>query len=236
MRLALTFILLGMVVAPVSSPTPVLANSAQQATQVGAVPPAAQAVIDKPEYRTARWLYDVVDLDTGQVLLGNRANELVFTGSTAKEFTIGGAYEALGTDYKVTTPVYATSVPSEGVLAGDLVLVASGNLGLGGRNALEGNFDSTFTATTIDHVYADLAPNAVKPPGDPLAGLNSLVQQVEAAGVTRIDGEIIIDGRLWQVLEGQEAPVPPSSSTTTSWTSRSHPRRWAKRRASRRPR
>ncbi len=209
LRTALAFVLVVVLVGANASPTAALAGANQPATPVGSVPPAAQAVMDGSDYRAARWLYDVVDLKTGQVLLANRPHELVFTGSTAKEFTVGGAYDTLGADYRVTTPVYATTGTVNGVLPGNLVLVASGDLGLGGRNSLDGKFDFTFTPDSIDHVYADVAPNGVTPPGDPLAGLNSLAQQVAAKGVTRIDGNVLIDDRRWETFAGQEAPVPP---------------------------
>ncbi|MBV9357467.1 MAG: D-alanyl-D-alanine carboxypeptidase/D-alanyl-D-alanine-endopeptidase [Chloroflexi bacterium] len=192
-----------------AAPGMALAGAAAPETPLGAVPPAAQAIMDKSDYRTARWLYDVVDLNSGQVLLANRADQLVFTGSTAKQFTVGSAYETLGIDRRATTPVYATAGTNNGLLSGNLVLVASGDLGLGGRNSLDGRFDFTFTADSVDHVYADVAPNGVEPPGDPLAGLDSLAQQVAAKGVARIDGDVIVDDRLWQTFEGQEGPVPP---------------------------
>ncbi|MBV9357783.1 MAG: peptidase S13, partial [Chloroflexi bacterium] len=94
---------------------------------------------------------------------------------------------------------------------GNLVLVASGDLALGGRNALEGEgrFDQSFSATTIDHVYGDLAPTAAPPPGDPLAGLDSLATQVAASGVSSVTGDVLIDDRLWETGPGHEAPIPP---------------------------
>lgn len=138
-------------------------SQAAAPTQVGTVPDGAQKVMDQDAYHTARWLYDVADLTTGQVLLSNRQNEMVFTGSTAKNFTVGSAYALLGPDFRTTTPVYATAPVVNGTLDGDLVLVASGDLAMGGRNALQDQFDQSFSATAIDHVYGDLAPTAAKP-------------------------------------------------------------------------
>ncbi|MBV9599742.1 MAG: D-alanyl-D-alanine carboxypeptidase, partial [Chloroflexi bacterium] len=182
---------------------------ASSSAAVGVLPSGAQKVMDKEAYSTARWLYDVVDASTGEVLLSQQAGQMVFTGSTAKNFTIGAAYALLGPDSRVTTPVYATAPVSDGALDGDLVLVASGDLALGGRGALQGRFTQAFTATTIDHVYGDLAPNAVKNAEDPLAGLDSLATQVVASGVSHIKGDVVIDDRLWKTEPGQEGPVPP---------------------------
>jgi serine-type D-Ala-D-Ala carboxypeptidase/endopeptidase (penicillin-binding protein 4) len=188
------------------SPGPIYASAPNQ---VGTVPSGAQKIIDKEAYRTARWTYHVTDLKSGDVLLSNRSEELVLSGSTAKNYTVGAAYDILGPDSRLTTPVYATTPVVDGEVDGDLVLVASGDLALGGRNALQGRFDQSFTATTIDHVYGDLAPNAVKPPGEPLAGVDNLAAQVAASGVTRISGDVVIDDRLWETEVGHEAAVPP---------------------------
>ncbi len=165
--------------------------------------------MSEPEYKTARWLYYVADLRTGEVLLANHRNELVFTASTAKLFTVGTALHVLGPDYRVTTPVYATGPVRDGVVDGDLALVASGDLALGGRGALDDRFGFTFTAHAIDHVYGDVAPNAAVPRGDPLAGLDELARQVAAAGVTRVDGDVVVDQRRWQPFDSQEGLVPP---------------------------
>jgi len=165
--------------------------------------------MDKPAYKTARWNYYVADAETGEVLMANRPDEMVLTASTAKNFTVGSVYGVLGPDTTLTTPVYVTTPAAGGVVAGDLVLVASGDLAMGGRNAAEGKFDNSFTATTIDHVYGDVgAPNAAVAPGNPLAGLDDLAAQVAASGITQIDGNVTIDTRLWETYVGQEGLVP----------------------------
>jgi D-alanyl-D-alanine carboxypeptidase/D-alanyl-D-alanine-endopeptidase (penicillin-binding protein 4) len=56
----------------------------------------------KPEFKTARWIYSVVDPQTGEVLLANHPDELVFTASTAKNFTVGAVYAAAGPDATLT--------------------------------------------------------------------------------------------------------------------------------------
>ena len=106
----------------------------------------------KPAYSTARWLYYFADQETGEVLAENRSDEMVFTASTAKNFTVGTVYDEVGPDTTLTTPVYATAAPQNGSVPG-LVLVAQGDLAFGGRGAMEGRMDNTFTATTADHVY-----------------------------------------------------------------------------------
>jgi serine-type D-Ala-D-Ala carboxypeptidase/endopeptidase (penicillin-binding protein 4) len=185
------------------------ASQAAPPAPVGVVPAGAQKVMDKQAYSAARWLHDVADLKSGEVLLANRPSELVYSGSTAKLFTIGSAYALLGPDFRLTTPVYATAPVAGGVLDGDLVLVAAGDLALGGRGAMEGKVTQQFTATTADQVDADIVPNAVPNPEDPLAGLDSLAAQVAANGVARITGDVLIDDRLWQTRDFGDDPAPP---------------------------
>jgi D-alanyl-D-alanine carboxypeptidase/D-alanyl-D-alanine-endopeptidase (penicillin-binding protein 4) len=176
---------------------------------VGKLPAAAQQIMSKPAYKGARWLYLVSDLKTGKVLFSSHPDELAFTGSTAKLFTIGTLLDTSGADATLTTPVYAHGDISNGVLTGQLDLVGSGDLTLGGREAAQGKAVDAFTATTIDHVYADNAPNGAIPAGDPLAGLDSLAKQVAASGIHHVAGDVVVDDRLWNSYTGQEGPVPP---------------------------
>jgi serine-type D-Ala-D-Ala carboxypeptidase/endopeptidase (penicillin-binding protein 4) len=176
--------------------------------ETGALPDAAKAIIDKPVYGSARWIYFAADAETGEVLLTNRADEMVFTGSTAKEFVVGSVYETIGPDSTLTTRVFTTTPVAGGAIPGDVVLVASGDIALGGRNALEGRVDHTFNAKTIDHVYADIAPNGARV-GDPLAGLDKLAREIAGRGVTRVDGDVLIDTSIWGTFDGQEGPTTP---------------------------
>ena len=83
-----------------------------------AVPQAAADVMAKPAYSAARWLYYFADQETGEVLAANRPDEMVFTASTAKNFTVGTVYDAIGPDTTLTTPVHATAAPQNGSVPG----------------------------------------------------------------------------------------------------------------------
>jgi len=193
---------------PSSTARTAIASGTGPPAPIGELPAAAAAIMAKPEYKSARWIYSVVDPQTGEVVLANRPDELVFTASTAKNFTVGSVYATAGPDATLTTPVYATAPAVDGRVDGDLVLVASGDLALGGRGAMEGRVDQAFTATTIDHVYGDVAPNAALVPDDPLAGLEDLARQVKESGITSVGGDVVIDTRIWNTFGGQEGPVP----------------------------
>src|SRR5262249_59320674 len=92
------------------------------------------------------------------------------------------ALAALGPDHRFETPVYARGNVSDGTLAGDLILVASGDLTLGGRTANDG----TMAYTAGDHIYAtDTSTDTAVTETDPLAGLRDLARQGAPAGGQR---------------------------------------------------
>ncbi|WP_040494068.1 D-alanyl-D-alanine carboxypeptidase/D-alanyl-D-alanine-endopeptidase [Ilumatobacter nonamiensis] len=171
------------------------------------LPADAVAIMDSEPYLAAQWPYLVIDPESGEVVYTNLADQLMLLASQTKHFVVGSVYNDLGADTMLTTPVYATAAPSGGTLDGDLVLVASGDLALGGRNAADGEFD--FATEGIDHVYADALPGAVLAPGDPLAGLDDIAAQVADSGVSHIDGDVLIDPRLWETYSTVEGLVPP---------------------------
>ncbi len=51
--------------------------------------------------------------------------------------------------------------------------------------------------TDDDHTYAGGNPNSQVVPTDPLAGLDHIAREVQAAGIREITGEVIIDDRLF---------------------------------------
>jgi D-alanyl-D-alanine carboxypeptidase len=74
-----------------------------------------------------------------------------------------------------------------------VILVASGDLTMGGRT----NPDGSIAVSDLDHNEANALGNAVLTAPNPLAGYINLAQQVAAAGITQITGDVVIDDRLW---------------------------------------
>ena len=97
----------------------------------------------------------------------------------------------------MTTPVH--------LVGGDLVLVASGDLVMGGRDAGSGQLGYSVPPKPD----ANGIPGAKPAPGDPLAGSNDLAQQVAAAGVTSVPGDLLIDDRLFKTWDSDSGPVTP---------------------------
>lgn len=112
----------------------------------------------------------------------------------AKLFSVSGTWHTLGGDHRFVTPVYAVGKRRNATLKGNLDLVAQGDLALGGRTRKDG----TVAFTSIDHTYANDVPGATLTPEDPLAGVDQLARQVRRAGIRRVDGDVVIDARLFQ--------------------------------------
>jgi D-alanyl-D-alanine carboxypeptidase/D-alanyl-D-alanine-endopeptidase (penicillin-binding protein 4) len=157
------------------------------------------AVINGPDYKEGRWGILVVDAETGQTVYAHNPEQIFLPASTAKLFSCAAALAALGPDYKFETPVYRTGQVVDGRLLGDLVLVASGDLTLGGRN--DGHGKMAFTDD--DHTYANSATSkATLTDTEPLTGLRSLARQVAALGIRRVEGEVLVDDRLFTHSRG----------------------------------
>lgn len=159
------------------------------------VPQPIAQVMAKPIYEGATWSLRVVDVASGQVIYDLDSSAQLLIGSVRKLFSVGAALNQFGAQYQFTTPVYAQgTVDATGTLNGNLVLVASGDLLMGGRT----NPDGTVAYTSLDHNEANALGNAILTAPDPLAGYEALAAQVAAAGIKRINGEVIIDDRLFQ--------------------------------------
>jgi D-alanyl-D-alanine carboxypeptidase/D-alanyl-D-alanine-endopeptidase (penicillin-binding protein 4) len=157
-----------------------------------------EAVIDSPDYRQARWGILVVDSQSGETLYARDADRLFMPASTTKLFSCSTALAVLGPEYKFETPVYRRGEVKDGKLEGDLILVAQGDLTLGGRTDATGHMQFR----NFDHTYAGFFPDADLTDTDPLAGLKELAKQVAAAGIRHVEGDVLIDGRLFEKGRG----------------------------------
>ncbi|GAA2744218.1 D-alanyl-D-alanine carboxypeptidase/D-alanyl-D-alanine endopeptidase [Kitasatospora cinereorecta] len=166
--------------------------------------PAIEAIMHKPGYEHAQWGVLEIDVASGKVIHSRNADQFFIPGSTTKLVTISSALHTLGPDHRFTTPVVATGARDGSTLNGNLAMVAQGDLTMGGRTKPDGSVDYT----DIDHTEANL-PGASLTPENPLAGLNRIAQQVRDAGITRVNGDVIVDPRLFQppALDPQPTPM-----------------------------
>src|SRR5512140_108939 len=119
----------------------------------------------------------VLDLKTGAALYSRNADRLYLPASNMKLFTGALALERLGPDYLLTTRLVRAR-------SGDLILVGGGDPSLSGRA----------------YPYQKDAPAA-----NALRAIEDLADQAIAAGVQRVDGDIVGDDQFYPW-----APYPPS--------------------------
>lgn len=157
------------------------------------------AVLETPGFRHGHWGLLVVDAKTGETVYERDADQMFAPASVTKLFSTAAALAEFGADHRFHTPVvvHGQLDTKSGVLHGDLVLVAQGDLCLGGRTGPEGKL----LFTNGDHTYANGNMTAEVTPADPLAGLNHLAREVQSAGVNTITGDVIVDDRLFAPAE-----------------------------------
>jgi PBP4 family serine-type D-alanyl-D-alanine carboxypeptidase len=154
----------------------------------------------RPQFKHAIVSGEIYDLDTKQVLFARNGPMLMEAASTTKLLTNGTSLALLGPDFRWTTPVYRTGpVDAQGVLDGDVVLVASGDPNLSQRI----NADGTIAFENEDHSY-DGSYETRAVPGDPLAVLRDLAAQIAKAGVKTVHGRVVVDASLF-ADQGNEA-------------------------------
>src|SRR5712692_2770856 len=174
-----------------SASTPLPSDGCSASTSL---PSTITSVMQQSRYARSTWNLLVADLTTGETLYELEPDQMALTGSVRKLFSVGLALRQLGADHRFTTPVYRRgTVDAQGVLPGDLVLVAAGDLTLGCRL----NADGTIAFTDFDHNDANNLGTAILTPQDPLYGLDYLAQQVRASGIRTVAGDVVIDDRLF---------------------------------------
>src|SRR5439155_1562730 len=110
--------------------------------------------------------------------------------SVTKLYSCAAALVFLGPDYKFETPVYRRGPVVEHRLQGDLIVVAQGDLTLGGRTGPDGRM----AYRDSDHIYATSTGTRTElTETDPLAGLKELARQIHAAGIAHVDGDVLVD-------------------------------------------
>ncbi len=108
----------------------------------------------------------VTSLETGRVLFEANANKLLRPASNMKLYTVAAALDRLSPEFRFVTSVYAPAKPNgEGVVKGDLTIYGRGDPSIGAR------FRS----------------------GDYFKGIDDLAARIAAAGVKRVEGDLVGD-------------------------------------------
>ncbi len=136
-----------------------------------------QAMLAGSPARRAFWGLQVCDAEGGEVLAEINAEKLFVPASNTKLFTTALALVRLGPDYRFQTRVIAERPPdASGILRGDLRLVGGG--------------DPTLSNRAYPYSKAPAG-------GDPLQGIEELAGQIAAAGLRRLEGDVVGDDRAY---------------------------------------
>jgi serine-type D-Ala-D-Ala carboxypeptidase/endopeptidase (penicillin-binding protein 4) len=123
-------------------------------------------LLRKPELVQATIGVKVASLDTGRVLFEENAIKLLRPASNMKIYTVATALDRLSPDYRFVTSVYAPARPDvSGIVRGDLTIYGRGDPSLAAR------FNN----------------------GDYFKGINELANRIVAAGVKRVEGDLVGD-------------------------------------------
>ena len=120
----------------------------------------------RPELRRGSIGVKIVALDTGKVVFEENAEKYFMPASNMKSFTVATAMEKLSPNFRFTTSVFANSMPdASGTIKGDLTIYGRG--------------DVSFSTAFYESDY--------------YKGLDNLVERIVAAGVKRIEGNLVGD-------------------------------------------
>ena len=109
----------------------------------------------QPRYAEyTQWGIYVADRETGEVVSDFNSIQRYVPGSTTKLFPAAVVLTAYGPEFRFQTPVYRRGDVVDGALDGDLILVASGDITMGGRDQPDG----TLAHGNIDHTDTNAVP------------------------------------------------------------------------------
>ncbi|CDR35258.1 D-alanyl-D-alanine carboxypeptidase/D-alanyl-D-alanine-endopeptidase [Criblamydia sequanensis] len=169
------------------------------------LPKEMRSIMHQEKYKHSIWGIYAKDLVTGEILYDLNSNKLFSPASTSKLFSVAALLDAFGDDYRFETPVFASAPIKNGKLVGDLILVAQGDLTFGGRQPDR----DTLSFTKMDHIIANDVPGAIITKEDPLAAINDLAKQIRDKGLSEIEGNILIDVRLFETTEKRGMTLSP---------------------------
>lgn len=148
------------------SPTPTQPRIATTTKSLAELQSRITEILRKPELAPAMVAVKVASLDTGRVLFEENAHKLVRPASNMKLYTIATALDRLSPDFRFTTSVQALAKPdADGIVRGDLTVYGRGDPSIAAR------FNN----------------------GDYFKGIDDLANRISAAGVKRVEGDLVGD-------------------------------------------
>jgi len=153
---------------PIATPTPVQTIQELQSR--------IRLTLSRAELRRGQVGIKIISLDTNKIIFEENAEKYFMPASNMKSYTVAAAMARLTPNFRFVTSVYAPSAPDAGgVIRGDLTVYGRG----------DPSFSPAFTRGGDTSVPATN--------GDYLKGLDALAQKIVAAGVKRIEGNLVGD-------------------------------------------
>ncbi|MGM0621097.1 MAG: D-alanyl-D-alanine carboxypeptidase/D-alanyl-D-alanine endopeptidase, partial [Bacteroidota bacterium] len=138
-----------------------------------------QNLISQENYKHASAGIHIVDLSSGEVVYTLNSDKLMIPASTMKLVTSAAALQILGPDYRFLTKIGYTGEIVDGTLHGDLVVIGGGDPALGSEYFMAHYYQPHF--------------------------LQSWAEQVKVAGIKRVEGNLVLDGSLYD-----SEKIPPT--------------------------
>lgn len=153
---------------PTASPTP----SAFSGQTLADLQANIRSRLSRPELRRGRVGVKIASLATGNEIFAADADKYFMPASNMKNFTVATAIEKLGPDYRLVTSVFAQSQPDAGgTVRGSLRIYGRGDVSI----------STAFFGTSASD------------PETYYMGIDRLAEAIAAAGVKRIEGDLIGD-------------------------------------------
>jgi serine-type D-Ala-D-Ala carboxypeptidase/endopeptidase (penicillin-binding protein 4) len=169
-----------------------------------------EEVTNSDAYKSAHWGILIGDQNGERTLYEHDGGKLFAPASVTKLYSVATALDTFGSAARFDTSVYRQGdVDASGRLNGNLILVAGGDFMLGGRTSNAGEV----VFTDVDHTYANDFSAHAWTEADPLAGLNELSRQIAASGIKQVEGDVVIDDRLFEKTKGDSGASGPSTIT-----------------------
>jgi D-alanyl-D-alanine carboxypeptidase/D-alanyl-D-alanine-endopeptidase (penicillin-binding protein 4) len=149
-----------------AAPTPVGSRTASTTRTLEELHSRISAVLTRAEFASAIIGVKVTSAQTGNVVFQENAHKLLRPASGMKVYTVATALDRLSPDYRFITSVYSRTRPDfAGVIRGDLTVYGRGDPSL------------SFRFNNNDYFKA----------------LNDLAARIVAAGVKRVEGDLVAD-------------------------------------------
>jgi serine-type D-Ala-D-Ala carboxypeptidase/endopeptidase (penicillin-binding protein 4) len=171
---------------PTPTPTPAATATATPAPAAVQTLAELQARIrerlNRPELRRGQIGVKIASLSSGKVIFEENAEKYFMPASNMKNFTVATAIERLTPDYHFVTSVYAAAPPdASGLIKGNLRIYGRGDVSISTAFFQLDDSDN-------DPVTGKTDPNKVY-----YKGIDRLVDRIVAAGVKRIEGDLVGD-------------------------------------------